>query len=101
MRKPFVAGNWKMNTDGQSGVDLATGVADGSSELAGRSVDVAVCPPFVYLQAVTRAVSSANVAVGAQDEAHLPGVEGNIRLVSDLLFGGGVRIEQARDNLAV
>ena len=67
MRKPFVAGNWKMNTDGQSGVDLAKGVADGSSEVAGRSVDVAVCPPFVYLQAVMRAVSSANVAVGAQD----------------------------------
>jgi triosephosphate isomerase len=67
MRKPFVAGNWKMNTDSRSSVELAKGVVDGSIELAGRDVDVAVCPPFVYLQAVARAVSSSSVAVGAQD----------------------------------
>ncbi len=67
MRKPFVAGNWKMNTDSQSSVALARGVADGSVESAGRNVDVAVCPPFVFLQSVARAVSSSSVAVGAQD----------------------------------
>lgn len=67
MRKPFVAGNWKMNTDSRSSVELAKGVVDGSTELVGRDVDVAVCPPFVYLQAVARAVSSSSVAVGAQD----------------------------------
>jgi len=67
MRKPFVAGNWKMNTDSRSSVELAKGVVDGSIELAGRCVDVAVCPPYVYLQAVARAVSSSSVAVGAQD----------------------------------
>ncbi len=67
MRKPFVAGNWKMNTDSHSGVALAKGVADGSSGLAGSSVDVAVIPPFVYLSAVGQAVSSSGVALGAQD----------------------------------
>jgi triosephosphate isomerase len=67
MRKPFVAGNWKMNTDSRSSVELAKGVVDGSIELAGRDVDVAVCPPYVYLQAVARAVSSSSVAVCAQD----------------------------------
>ena len=67
MRRPFVAGNWKMNTDSRSSVELAKGVVDGSIELAGRDVDVAVCPPYVYLQAVARAVSSSSVAVGAQD----------------------------------
>ena len=67
MRKPFVAGNWKMNTDSQSSVALARGVAEGSVESAGRNADVAVCPPFVYLQNVARAVSSSSVAVGAQD----------------------------------
>jgi len=67
MRKPFVAGNWKMNTDSRSSVALARGVAEGSAEAAGQSVDVAVCPPFVYLQAVAGAVSSSSVAVGAQD----------------------------------
>ena len=67
MRKPFVAGNWKMNTDSQGSVELAKAVADGSVVAAGQSVDVAVFPPFVYLQGVAGAVSSSNVAVGAQD----------------------------------
>lgn len=67
MRKPFVAGNWKMNTDCRSGVDLAKAVVDGSSGLAGSSVDVAVIPPFVYLSSVGQAVSSSGVALGAQD----------------------------------
>jgi triosephosphate isomerase len=35
--------------------------------VAGDRVDVAVIPPFVYLQAVAQAVSSSAVAVGAQD----------------------------------
>ncbi|UCC99184.1 MAG: triose-phosphate isomerase [Phycisphaerales bacterium] len=67
MRKPFVAGNWKMNTDSQTGVQLAERIAAGSVEAAGRTVTVAVCPPFVYLQAVTRALASSSIAVGAQD----------------------------------
>ena len=67
MRKPFVAGNWKMNTDGQSSVALAEGIASGSADVADRKVTVAVCPPFVYLQSVARAVGASNIAVGAQD----------------------------------
>ena len=67
MRKPFMAGNWKLNTDSHSSVALAKAVAAGSADLAGDHVDVAVMPPFVYLQAVAQAVSSSAVAVGAQD----------------------------------
>ncbi len=67
MRKPFVAGNWKENTDSQSSVALAKAVAAGSTDVAGERVSVAVIPPFVYLQAVAKAVSSSAVAVGAQD----------------------------------
>ncbi|MBL7189031.1 MAG: triose-phosphate isomerase [Phycisphaerae bacterium] len=67
MRKPFVAGNWKMNTDSHSSVELAEGIVSGSLEVAGKSVTVAICPPFVYLQAVVKAVGNSNVALGAQD----------------------------------
>ncbi len=67
MRKPFVAGNWKMNTDSHSSVLLAKSIADGASDIAGHVVDVAVCPPFVYLQTVIAALSTTSVAVGAQD----------------------------------
>jgi len=67
MRKPFVAGNWKMNTDSHSSVGLAKAVASGSLEMASRKVTVAVCPPFVYLQVVAGALSASSIAVGAQD----------------------------------
>ena len=35
--------------------------------MAGHEVTVAVIPPFVYLQAVVKAVSGSRVGVGAQD----------------------------------
>jgi triosephosphate isomerase len=67
MRKPFVAGNWKMNMDAETGAALATAVASGSRDWAGSSVSVAVIPPFVYLPSVGEAISSSGVALGAQD----------------------------------
>jgi len=67
MRKPFIAGNWKMNTDSHSSVALTKAIAAGAEDIAGHKVDVAVCPPFVYLQSVAHAVSSSSIAVGAQD----------------------------------
>lgn len=67
MRKPFVAGNWKMNTDRCSSVKLAEMIAAGSRGIAGKSVDVAVLPPFVYLQSVIETCKVGSAAVGAQD----------------------------------
>jgi len=67
MRKPFVAGNWKMNTDSHSGVELAEHIASGSLEIVGRKVTIAVCPPFIYLGPVINALRSSNIALGAQD----------------------------------
>jgi len=67
MRKPFIAGNWKMNTNSEMSVSLAGGVASKIGEAAGEKVDVAMCPPFVYLQAVAKAVAASNIAVGSQN----------------------------------
>jgi triosephosphate isomerase len=67
MRKPFIAGNWKMNTDSHSSVKLAQDVVAGCGDAADGKIDVAVCPPFVYLQAVAKALSSSPVALGSQD----------------------------------
>ena len=65
MRKPFIAGNWKMTTNSASAVALAAGLA---KELqAVSTVDVAVCPPFVYLQSVAAALSASNISLGAQN----------------------------------
>ena len=66
MRRMFVAGNWKMNTTRQAGIDLAKGLvaAVGSGE---PGVDVAVCPPYLYLDAVKASVAGSAVTVGAQN----------------------------------
>ncbi len=67
MRKPFIAGNWKMNTDMAGGVELARGIVAGVSGIAGHSVDVAVYPPFIYLSEISKALSSSGISVGGQD----------------------------------
>jgi triosephosphate isomerase len=67
MRKPFVAGNWKMNTDGSSSVELAKSIASGTMEAASGNVTVAVFAPFVYLQSVAGALGASSIGVGAQD----------------------------------
>lgn len=64
-RKKFVAGNWKMNTTQASGVELAKALVKEVGNL--DAVDIAVCPPFVYLAAVAEAVKGSRIAVGAQN----------------------------------
>jgi triosephosphate isomerase len=61
----FIAGNWKMNLTLAESVKLA---GDAAAELGAESkVDVAVCPPSVYLAAVRDAVGDSAVGVGAQN----------------------------------
>jgi triosephosphate isomerase len=68
MRRPFIAGNWKMNTNRASAVALAEGVAKRAETLDG--VDLAVCPPSCYLDAAGRAIAGSKVALGAQNMYH-------------------------------
>lgn len=65
VRRPLIAGNWKMNLDHRQAVDLAQGVSTGAGELAG--VDLAVCPPSVYLAAVAGCLDGGPVGLGGQD----------------------------------
>ena len=65
MRTPLVAGNWKMNGSRESVKELINGVVAGAKSLSG--VEVAVCPPFIYIADVTAATEGSNVQVGSQD----------------------------------
>lgn len=67
MRKPLVAGNWKMNGSRQSAQALIEGVLSG---MAGVKAEVAVCPPFVYLGQVKTQLQGSAVALGAQNVSH-------------------------------
>jgi triosephosphate isomerase len=65
MRRPLIAGNWKMHMRlGEAG-DLARRVADASRGLA--DVDVALVPPFTALSTVASAIRGSSVLLGAQD----------------------------------
>jgi triosephosphate isomerase (TIM) len=68
MRRPFIAGNWKMNLDRAAAVALAAEIARRAKEFPG--VDLAVCPPFVYLEAVRGALGNSPVGLGAQNMYH-------------------------------
>ncbi|MFH1266047.1 MAG: triose-phosphate isomerase [Planctomycetota bacterium] len=68
MRRPFIAGNWKMHLDRASAVALAEGVAKKAGQVDG--IDVAVCPPNVFLDAVGKAIAGSNVGLGAQNMYH-------------------------------
>ena len=64
MRRPFVAGNWKMNTTRAEAVALAEAIAAAG---VGADCDVALCVPFPHLADVQRAVQHSRVRVGAQN----------------------------------
>ena len=64
MRRPLIAGNWKMNMDRDGSTELAAGIAAASSA---EGAEVLVCPPFVYLDAVAQALKGSAVNLGSQD----------------------------------
>jgi triosephosphate isomerase len=69
MRRPLIAGNWKMNTT----LDEAVGLV---LEMRGRlegllAVDRVVCPPFISLASVRDHLRGFSTEVGAQDMYHL------------------------------
>ena len=65
MRQPFIAGNWKMNLSRADCQALAEELA---KELTtGIACDVAVCPPFVYLETVRAALGDSPIGLGAQN----------------------------------
>ncbi len=65
MRRPLVAGNWKMNLDRAGAVALAREIVAGAE--GSSSVDFLVCPPTVYLEAVGEIVRNTPVALGGQN----------------------------------
>ncbi len=73
MRRPVVAGNWKMNLTRGAAVDLVRSLAAslGPSD-SSASVEIVVCPPYVYLEAVGQAVQGTSLRLGAQNVSDQP-----------------------------
>jgi triosephosphate isomerase len=64
MRRPFIAGNWKMHGSRAENAELIEGLLLGLP--AQTTVDIAVCPPHVYLWEVGRLLKDSIVKLGAQ-----------------------------------
>ena len=65
MRRPLVAGNWKMNGSKASINTLLEGINNGLEQV--KNADVAVCPPFVFIDHVASQISEMDIALGAQN----------------------------------
>lgn len=65
MRKPLVAGNWKMNGSSTSVRSLLEGIESGIGQVS--AAEVAVCPPFVYLPQVQELLAGSEITWGAQN----------------------------------
>ena len=64
-RKLIIAGNWKMNKTVEESLDLANGIVRELKNVT--EVDIAICPPFTALAAVSEAVINSNIRIGAQN----------------------------------
>jgi triosephosphate isomerase len=64
-RTPVIAGNWKMNTDVESGTKLVEEILDLSETAQG--VEKIVCPPFISLTSISQALTGSSIQVGAQN----------------------------------
>ena len=65
MRKPFICGNWKMNTNRAEAVALAEATAATAADVP--AVEVGACPPACYLEAVLAAAQGTPLVVGGQN----------------------------------
>src|SRR5215471_19510178 len=67
IRRPLIAGNWKMNGLRADALALAKDVAEGVKQAKWSDRDVLVCPPATLVLAVAEAVKGSGVLVGGQN----------------------------------
>ena len=70
MRRPLIAGNWKMHKTLGEARELVRGIREGIEGITG--VDVLICPPFPVLMPLAKAVDGSPVMLGAQNAHHKP-----------------------------
>ncbi len=67
MRRPLIAGNWKMNKTVAEALELVNALIP---KVKDAEAEVAVCPAFVCLTDVLKAAAGSNIKVGAQNMFH-------------------------------
>jgi triosephosphate isomerase len=65
MRRPIIAGNWKMNLGQvEEAIQFVRQIRPMLSEI--EAVDVVLCPPFTVLASLSEILSASKIALGAQ-----------------------------------
>ena len=64
MRKPIIAGNWKMNLTIKDAVQF---VADVKDKVEREDVESVICAPFTFLKDLKDAVKNTNIKIAAQN----------------------------------
>ena len=66
MRKPIIAGNWKMNKTAKEAVELINNL---KPLVAKSKPEVVVCVPYTDLWAVADAIKGSKIKLGAENVA--------------------------------
>ncbi len=65
MRKPVIAGNWKMNMNYDDAVKYGVAIRKLCSGVT--NVEIIVCPPSLYIESFVLIANKTNISVGAQN----------------------------------
>lgn len=65
MRRPIIAGNWKMYKDLDEAVDLTNGIKRGVYRI--DNVEIVVAPPFTNLSEISEMLVEGNIGLSAQN----------------------------------
>ncbi|MDR2426143.1 MAG: triose-phosphate isomerase [Endomicrobium sp.] len=65
MRKPLMAGNWKMNKTVEEAVSMVKALKKAVSDI--EDVEILICPAFTALYAVNNEIKGTNINLGAQN----------------------------------
>ncbi len=86
-RKPFIAGNWKMNMTAASGAAL---IRELIPLVKDANCDVALCVPAVLIPAATEAAKGSNIKIGAENVHWAPSGAYTGEISCDMLKEYGV-----------
>jgi len=65
MRKPIIAGNWKMHKTIDESIELANAIKRGVYDI--ESVEIVLCPTFTSLSDISEMITDTNIELGAQN----------------------------------
>ena len=88
MRKPIIAGNWKMNKTASEGAQL---VNELKPLVKDANCDVVVCVPAIDIPAVAEAIKGSNIQLGAQNVHFEPHGAFTGEISADMLKEYGVK----------